>query len=644
MSTPSCNPFDLSAYPPKSARERSAAERQFVENDGEEHLRYAPKRAREGDGTQLHSVKSAARLAVAILANSLVAMTLGIGFVAPAGAQAVPKSLEQGGTDAALKERKNTWTVGIAGGIVSGSYMTLAAELAQVLDDGDNLRILPIVTYGAASNLDDLLYLRGVDVVMTQTDVFEYFRTQRKTPNLEKRIHYIIRLPVSELHVLARTDIKSIEDLRGKKVNFGPAGSASSLTGTIVFQRLGVQVEHVRFDNPTALQKLKSGELAALVRVIGKPLDFFAQIPAHLGLHLVPIRFSNIFADHYTLGEFTSEEYPTLVPQGKNIDTIAVSAVLAVFNWPKNTDRYRRVQRFTEALFTKWDQFREPPRHPKWRDINLAATVPGWTRWSVAEEMLQSMRQKEMAEAKGVGGEFSSFLEKKGSAVANLSQEQRQALFHEFLEWQKQPSSVLSPFLSAYYFSFSVGGLAPPSGSVPGPQIGAFVQRTIGSPWMSVGQLPPSPTWAQDDDPETSAPVEISSQQTETSQTATISESTTVAMSQPAATGAEPPPSSKAVGALDPEELKFLTRQGEQFASAGDLVTARILFQRAAEAGDVTAAMALGATYDPDELAKLGVIEMGAGADVEKARSWYQKAESQGSAQATRRLQALANR
>lgn len=195
--------------------------------------------------------------------------------------------------------------------------MTLADELAEVLDDGDNLRVIPIVTYGAASNLDDLLYLRGVDVAMVQSDVFEYFRTQRKTLNLERRIHYISRLPVSEIHVLAGVDIKTIEDLRGKKVNFGPAGSASSLTGTIVFQRLGVKVDHVLLDNATALQKLKSGELAGLVRVIGKPVGFFAQIPADSGLHLVPIPFSKTFADMYTLGEFTREEYPTLIPQGR---------------------------------------------------------------------------------------------------------------------------------------------------------------------------------------------------------------------------------------------------------------------------------------------------------------------------------------
>jgi TRAP-type uncharacterized transport system substrate-binding protein len=436
MSNPPRDLFDGSAYLPKSAHEHPATESHSVANDGDGHWRYALKRAREA--TQLHAVRRAACLAVGILTNILVAIPLATELVAPAHAQAIPKSLEQGGTDAALKVRRNTWTVGVAGGQQSGTYMTLADELAEVLDDGDNLRIIPIVTYGAASNLDDLLYLRGVDVAMVQSDVFEYFRTQRKTLNLENRIHYIIRLPVSEMHVLAGTDIKSIEDLRGKKVSFGPAGSASSLTGTIVFQRLGVKVEHLLLDNATALQKLKSGEIAALVRVIGKPVGFFAHIPANSGLHLVSIPFSETFTDHYTLGEFTSQEYPTLVPQGGKIDTIAVPAVLAVFNWPKNTDRYRRVQRFTEALFTKWDKFTEPHRHPKWRDVNLAATVPGWTRWSVAEEMLSRMQKDpriaEVQQKDVRAGE-------EGPAL-NLTQEQREALYYEFLQWQKQRSSV----------------------------------------------------------------------------------------------------------------------------------------------------------------------------------------------------------
>jgi TRAP-type uncharacterized transport system substrate-binding protein len=378
-------------------------------------------------------------LAVSPLTNTSGFGSLGTGLVATARAQTVPKSLAEGGTDAAMRVRKNNWTVGVAGGQVSGTYMTFANELAEVLDDGDNLRVIPMVTYGAASNLDDLLYLRSVDVAVTQADVFEYFRTQRKISNLEYRVNYIIRLPVSEMHVLARSDISSVEDLRGKKVNFGPAGSASSLTGTIVFQRLGVQVEQVLYDNPTALQKLKTGELAALVRVIGKPIDFFAKIPANSGLHFLPIPFSTIFSDYYTVGELTNKQYPTLIPEAQSVDTIAAPAVLAVFNWSKGNDRYRRTERFVERLFTNWDKFREPTRHPKWRDVNLAATVPGWTRWAVAEEMLRRIRPKDAV----ASSDFSAFLKDKGSADANLTQEQREALFREFLQWlEKQRNSA----------------------------------------------------------------------------------------------------------------------------------------------------------------------------------------------------------
>ena len=372
------------------------------------------------------------------VALSSLSCTFGLGslgLLATAQAQTVPKSLEEGGTDAVQRNKKNAWTVGVAGGQLSGTYMTFANELAQVLDDGDNLRVLPIVTYGAASNMDDLLYLRNVDVAVTQSDVFEYFRTQRKITNLEYRVNYIVRLPVSEVHILARTDIRSIEDLRGKKVSFGPAGSASSLTGTIIFQRLNVQVEQVLYDNPTALQKLKSGELAGLVRVIGRPIDFFAKIPADSGLHFVPIPFSKTFADYYALGELSHKEYPTLVPDGRPVDTIAVPAVLASFNWAKGTDRYRRVERFTENLFNKWDKFLEAPRHPKWRDVNLAATVPGWTRSGLADEMLKRMRAKG-GDAQVATAEFSTFLKGKGGTTASMSDDQREALFREFLQWR----------------------------------------------------------------------------------------------------------------------------------------------------------------------------------------------------------------
>jgi TRAP-type uncharacterized transport system substrate-binding protein len=361
-----------------------------------------------------------------------VALAIGL-FSVNLAAQVVPKSIREGGPDAALRERKNAWTVGIVGGLLSGTYMRFVDEMASVLNDGDNLRILPIVSYGAASNLDDLLYLRGVDAAVTQSDVFEYFRTERKTPNLERRVQYVIRLPISELHILARNEVQSLEDLRGKKVNFGPAGTGASLTGTIVFQRLGINVEQVMIDQPTALQKLQQGQVDAIARVIPKPIDFFSKIPQNSGLHLVNIPFTKKFEDLYTLGEFTKQEYPNLLQGQDHIDTIAVPAVLAVFNWAKNTDRYNKVSRFIEYLFNRWDTLQHPPYHPKWRDVNLAATVPGWTRFGVAEELLQQI-QAQQQQKQQQRADFDAFVSRQPNAP--VSDADREDLFRKFLQWQ----------------------------------------------------------------------------------------------------------------------------------------------------------------------------------------------------------------
>src|SRR6267143_5095878 len=146
--------------------------------------------------------------------NVVITGAFGLAFGLWAGTtavvgQTIPKSLQEGGPEEILKQRQNNWTVGVAGGNMDGTYLRFADELGKVLDDGDQLRVLPVISRGAAGNLEDLLYLRGIDVAFTQADVFEYFRTQRKTPNLDTRVNYIIRLPVSELHILARKEIRS---------------------------------------------------------------------------------------------------------------------------------------------------------------------------------------------------------------------------------------------------------------------------------------------------------------------------------------------------------------------------------------------------------------------------------------------------
>ena len=343
-------------------------------------------------------------------------------------------------TEADLRARRNAWTVGLESGQLEGLYPRLASEIQKVLDDGDNLRVMPILAYGAASNLEDLLYLRGVDVAFTQSDVFEYFRTQRKIPDLTQRVQYIMRLYNTELHILARPEIKSFEDLRGKKVSFGPAGNSATLTGPIIFQRLGIDVQQLLLDHTTGLEQLKRGDIAAIVRVVGKPIDQLAKLPPGTGLHFLPIPGMKLFDDIYTIGELNNKDYPTLVPPGEKVETIAVPTVLAVFNWPKGSDHYRRVDRFTRQLIGNWDKFLVDPFSPKWREINPAATLAGWTRFSVADEVL---KQASMAEAQSPAtrSQFETFLSQLGGS-APKTRAQREALFREFLNWRTRQGTA----------------------------------------------------------------------------------------------------------------------------------------------------------------------------------------------------------
>lgn len=111
-------------------------------------------------------------------------------------------------------------------------------------------------------------------------------------------------------------------------------------------------------------------------------------------LHFLSIEYSDELSKTYLPGSLTSEDYPNLVEPGGRVDTIAVQSVMAVFNWQTNSDRYRKVSKFVEAMFSHFDRLQNPPSHPKWRKVNLAATVPGWTRFPAAQQLLDEKRKE----------------------------------------------------------------------------------------------------------------------------------------------------------------------------------------------------------------------------------------------------------
>jgi TRAP-type uncharacterized transport system substrate-binding protein len=290
------------------------------------------------------------------------------------------------GSSQSPKERINAWTVGLAGGQLEGAPLRLATEIARVVDDGDNSHVLPIVTRGPTENVNSLLYLRGVDMAVINTDVIEEYKAQ--VPNIQQQITYILNLFPSELHIFVRPEIQSLDDLKGKKVNFNTLGTAAAYSGPLIFTRLGIDVEKTFIPHPVALEQMKSGAMSAVVFITSKPVDAFLKGRWESGFKFLPIEYDSRLEDYYLPSRLEQTDYPDLIPEGGQIPTIAVPTFLAAYNWPRNSDRYRRMARFVDYLFSRLETLQGPGFDSKWKNVNLTSRVPGLERYRAAQEWL----------------------------------------------------------------------------------------------------------------------------------------------------------------------------------------------------------------------------------------------------------------
>jgi TRAP-type uncharacterized transport system substrate-binding protein len=347
-----------------------------------------------------------------------------------------PKVRSQGSTAIAEGEaesvaRVNAWTVGVVGGMIEGAPIRFATDIQVALDDGDNLRVLPIVSRGVKQNVVDLLYLKGVDAGIVYTDVFDEFRREGKIKNIDRRINYISHLFLSGVHVLVRPEIRELKDLEGKKFGFQGRGTGVSVTSAILFERMGVKVEPVYITNNQALEKMKTGEMHGLVYLVSKAHPSLTSVDPNLGFHLLSIPYEK-FTDYYVPMTFENSDYPNLVKPDEKVEAIGVPAVLAVYNWPKNSDRFRKVERFIQYYFDRFDQLKKPPYQKEWKEINLAATIPGWTRYWYAEQMLQN-KQKQAQESTRVAPTNAS-----NTSSFDMNNPSNKKAFDEFLEWKRR--------------------------------------------------------------------------------------------------------------------------------------------------------------------------------------------------------------
>jgi uncharacterized protein len=316
----------------------------------------------------------------------------------------------------------------------------MAQDIADLTDDGATRRLLPVVGKGALQTLADLRFLHGIDLAIVQADALDYAKEQHFLPGLESSLTYVAKLHNEEFHLLAGPDIKTLADLSNKTVNVGVQGGGTAVTAMRLFNLLNVKVAMTTDPAEVALPKLRDGKIAALAFVGAKPVPFFRNLKATDGLHLIAVPLTTAVTNAYAPTRITATDYPDLAAGDQTIDTIAVAAVLMAADLRATPDRLRTVGGLVEALFGNFQTLLDPGHQEKWQEVNIAAELPGWTRFPPAQKWLQqNTRLAALENPEALKMLFSQFIDERreASGGAPMTAAEKEALFEQFRTWQR---------------------------------------------------------------------------------------------------------------------------------------------------------------------------------------------------------------
>jgi TRAP-type uncharacterized transport system substrate-binding protein len=235
------------------------------------------------------------------------------------------------------------------------------------------------------------------------------------------------------MYVIAPKSIRSLADLNGKKVSVDLPNGGTFVTASVVFERLGLKPNLVYIEQRIAMEKMKNGEIDAVIAVGGKPYKSVSAFKDDRDrFHFVPVDYAKPLQNDYLPAVLTAKDYPNLISGEERVDTIAVPAVLAAYNWAPNTDRYRKLALFVDAFFTKFPTFQNPPFHPKWKEVSLSAPLQDWQRLPIADQWLRTHNIEAVTRAR-----FDDFLKQSPTTAASVKNDtDREALFKQFQAWE----------------------------------------------------------------------------------------------------------------------------------------------------------------------------------------------------------------
>ncbi len=255
-----------------------------------------------------------------------------------------------------------------------------ALAISSGLANTDGMRALAMHGDGCIDSAADVLQLTQVDVALLTTDCIEYAEAQGLLPAAQKKLTYITRLRAVPLFIVTRIENKTLTSLAGKRIATGPAHSATFASGELILGGLDLPFTRVARSGKDAIKLLQLGETDAVL------LQGLAALDGSLDkrqFHVLGLTAPQAELSNYAPALVGAEYLMGLGGTSTSLETVSTSLILAVYNWPKNSAKARKIKQFTEAYFEQQSTSETANE--------LTINVPGWIRHATAETALETL-------------------------------------------------------------------------------------------------------------------------------------------------------------------------------------------------------------------------------------------------------------
>lgn len=329
-------------------------------------------------------------------------------------------------------------------------FHQLVHNMEAELEHDSGLRIVPIMGKNHVQSVYDLLFLKGVDLALVRADAIEYVKRKGDYPSITRLVNSVAKMSEEKIVIIARKDYQTLEELDGQVVGFGLPGSGEYVTSTIAFDTLNIEPDYIEVNNTTAIEKLKSGELAAMVYLLRAPdavqtgddlkaAKAVKNLQLGNDLHIMEIPESDDLSEIYTQSTLTSADLPGIIEEGASISTYSVDAILAVYRWLSPSFRFDQTERFVNALVEGLEGLRSDVYQPAWKRVDLALQTPNVAPSPMVKAALdeREAQQVRLAEAERIAREqavadakaekIAKLVEKRDELTARIGNELNQA-------------------------------------------------------------------------------------------------------------------------------------------------------------------------------------------------------------------------